>query len=616
MLETKEQKQIFAGSIVLVIILGLVSIWHRPDFNYQPTPIPNSPSREFLQSQAYLNYLKTVKVDSKASQKLFQTILSKEDIQAEVENELKPSQPIVAPVVDEKRLKFISADSSKAISDYLTASLSKAYSFNTNTKNLAQNLFTADQSAAEKLEPKLTDLTNQLYAVPVPKAALPLQKALITSYLAYQDLLSAAKNFSAGSADQNSDTWAQFYKNYAIANNSAKIYGDELNKLAAKYQIGYVEVNYYADANQSVPAQGNFLVPPAKAFLGINFSFTIGDIPRIIMDAVSEGLRSAVLQFMGTMLNKLITKIEQNYMIANFLYYSDALINGQYADDYLNKYINDALDRNMIKNFIPQFSCGKNQNLKPALEAKANEYLGFDPGTLSSSDPNYYEKLARVGDFLSSPQGWELYYQDAASQALSAAQKAAEQELLGPGLKTPRNPLQGTISNSINSIISAERASFTALLQMGINNAESLISDIVSRLTETLVNRFVFQGVSSNNGNIAVFKEQSTCLDTAIISPVLPATSTVFQAPPPAPTTQAVMAQQCSGYASLTSDCTSAIVSELGICVNNPSGHTGTMSCADLAKSSYAQVLSQQCAQQIRPTSDCSNLKSYLLKLR
>jgi hypothetical protein len=120
---------------------------------------------------------------------------------------------------------------------------------------------------------------------------------------------------------------------------------------------------------------------------------------------------------------------------------------------------------------------------------------------------------------MASPEGWQQYYQSLAQTAQSEAQKAAENELSSSGLKTPRNTSANSISNSITSIVSAERASFAAILQLGINNAESIISATVAQLTQTLVNRFVFQGVTGNGGGIGVLKEQATCVAAAVVSP-------------------------------------------------------------------------------------------------
>jgi hypothetical protein len=181
-------------------------------------------------------------------------------------------------------------------------------------------------------------------------------------------------------------------------------------------------------------------------------------------------------------------------------------------------------------------------------QAKADEYLGFDPNTLDPKDPNFYQKLARIGDFMSSPQGWQLYYQDLASQAESQAQQSVDRELSSSGLKTPRDTANGAISASINSIVSAEQASFGALFQLGISNADSVISSLVTELTQNLVNKFVFSGAVANNGNgqIGVLKDQPTCLAAAQFKLILPISPTQYQTPQSAPSADDLFQQQCA----------------------------------------------------------------------
>jgi len=616
MLETKEQKQYFFAVISLIVVLVVVSFWRSPSFKYNDTTDYSKVNQNILNSQAYLDYLNSVKVNKQASQDLFQTILTENDIKQEVENSLQVKQAIIPPAVDESKIKTSTANDAQAVNAYLSSSISQAYSFNTNSADLAKNLFSSNTAAQAELRPKLETLTNQLYSIPVPRDAFPLHKALLTAYLSYNNLLDAAKGFNASDYSQNDSVWPQVYKSYAIANNSTKIYTEELNKLAGKYNISYVQVNFYADASTGNRLQ-RLIIPEAQAFLGIGdftFNFTLGDIPRIIMDAVKEGLRSAFLQFMGSMLNKLITKIEQNYVIANFLYYSDALLSGQYLDDYLNKYVTQNIDRQMVKKFIPQLNCGQQpQNLRPIFQAKANEYLGFDPRTVDPNDPNYYQKMASVGSFLASPSGWELYYKDLASQAQSQAEKAAEKELTSSGLKTPRDSIQSSISGSISNIISAQRASFTALLQLGINNAESLISNVVGQLTQTLVNQFVFKGVTNNGGNIAVLKEQATCVDAYQLNPVLPLPQTPYQPPSAPPTPDEAIVDQCMLLTSLSDGCTSAIISYLRFCSQTPNKSASQQSrCNSLPTSPYVRAKLEECSQLIRPTIECSQLEELL----
>jgi hypothetical protein len=356
-------------------------------------------------------------------------------------------------------------------------------------------------------------------------------------------------------------------------NSSFADFSKGYSQLTSKYKIAYVNILPDTEYAAKKSLNHNFvLIPEAQAVFGFNdVSITVGDIPRIIMDAVQQGLVSSFTQFMGSFLDKMIQKIEDNYKIANFLYYSDALVNGQYADDYLNKYVSEPLDRQIVKNFIPQFNCNtQNQNLKPIFQAKASQYLGFDPSSLDVNDPQYYQKLSQVGSFMASEQGQQLYYQDLASQTESAAQQAIQQELTSSGLKTPRDTLDNSISTSINTIVSGEKAGLEAVLQLGISNADSTISAMVSQLTETLFTKFVFPGATSSGprspSTIAVLKEQSTCLAAAQLAPIVPITGTEYQQPPAPPAAADLQAE------ALASQCiqnwSSLAVSDKNTCVS------------------------------------------------
>lgn len=617
--ETKEKKQILVGALVMIVILSVISLWRRPNLKVTDNTLNYDSGQDYLNSQEYLNYLKTIKVDKQASKQLFETILTQEDIKKEVETSLKTDQALSLPQIETNKIKTSNQNNSGAINQYLSESVSQVYSFNNKTLSLAPGLFEGSATVPDQLKPMVEQVTGDLYALSVPKDALSMHKALLEAYLSYADLIELAKSYKQGDYNQNSNLWPQLYKNYLVANASAGTYSQELQKLAGKYKITSIQVTDYYANKENVEKQNYAFIPKAYAVFGIGdttFNFTLGDIPRIVMDSVKESLRSAFLQYAGSMLTKLVTKVEQNYKISNFLYYTDALVNAQYADDYLNKYVSETLDRQIIKKLIPQFNCGQqNESLKIVFKAKAQEYLGFDPNTISINDPNYYQKLAKVGDFMASPNGWETYYNDLAKMAQSQAEKASEKELTSSGLKTPRDIMQNNISSSINSIVSAERASFAAILDLGINNAESLISGTVAQLTQTLMNQFVFQGASNNGGNLAVLKEQSTCLASAVLTPVVALPVTQYQNSNKTTTTGSAMAFSCSGLSSLGSDCTTAVLEELSICANRPAEHTGQQSCSELKSSIYVEALLTECQKQIRPTSTCSALQAYLSKV-
>ena len=158
----------------------------------------------------------------------------------------------------------------------------------------------------------------------------------------------------------------------------------------------------------------------------------------------------------------------------------------------------------MVKNFIPQVNCGNSKDYSSAFKAKADQYLGFDPNGLDPKDPNYYTKLAKVGDFMSQPNGWELYYKGIASQAQGAAEKAAGNELTSPGLKTARDP-SGNIITPVEVSLGVMRAAFQRYLSEGRSDQQSTVVErITGQITQQFLNSFVFQGV--------VLQEQKTCI--------------------------------------------------------------------------------------------------------
>ncbi len=544
MLETKEQKQVFIGAIVLVIVLGAVTLFSHPNFKFADHRDYSQIDQNVLQSKAYLDYLASQKVDPEASKELFQQIITQKEIEDEVNADLQTNQEIVLPSIDKSQLNVSKTSGQQAVTDYLSNTVGPLMAFNKNVKSLSQNLFGSDASVPDAVRSQVNDVRGQIEKAEVPQEAVAMQTSLLQILSSYTNLTQLA---TAYNNKQNENPWPQVYQAYAAINTSAANYDKNLKALTDKYKISDATELHYAVKD----TDSNFsLVPQAKAFLGFgDVTITIGDIPSLIMDAVKQGLVSSFTTFMATFLDKVITKIESNYAIANFLYYSDALVNGQYADDYLNKYVTDQVDRNIIKQFIPQFSCGVQDNatLQSFFQAKASQYLGFDPTNLNPSDPNYYAKLAHVGDFLASPQGWDQYYQDLAAQTESASQQAIDRELASNGLKSPRDTVSSAISASIQSIASGEAASFNAIMQLGISNADDVISGVITSITQNLINKFVFSGaVKNSNGQIGVLKEQTTCLAAAQLQVVLPVSNTQYQQPPPAPNPGDLLNQQCA----------------------------------------------------------------------
>ncbi len=540
---SKQQKTNLTISVVAVLVLVVITVSQKSNFGYKDTTDYAKLGKLSAEQQAaYNKYLASIETDPKASAELFQSILTKEELKQMVKDELKTDQPIVLPAVDEKSLNVTKTAGQKAVVDYFTAAIGPVVAFNKNTADLNKDLF-GDTSVTESVRKEYNEAYRNLVSAPVPKEALPTQKALVAAYLSYGKLLSLSEDYGSG---QNPAPWPEVYQSYGAMNQSFLTFAANYGQLANRYKL--------ADSKLIFPAgsENQFtLIPKAHAVFGIgDVSITVGDVPRLLMDAVKEGLVSSFSKFMASFLGKIIEKIESNYKIANFLYYSDALVSGEYADDYLNKYGGDSTDKSIIKQLIPQFSCNKNNaSLKPIFKAKANQHLGFDPVALDPKDPDYYQKMASLGDFLSSSQGWKIYYQDVAEQAESAAQQAIDRELTSSGLKSPREGLGGGIVSSINKIVSGEKASMEAILNLGIQNASSFVSELIAQITETLFTKFVFSGATTSprGGSIVgVLKEQTTCLAAAQLNAIVPVEGTQYQKPSAPPSAEQLLQEACA----------------------------------------------------------------------
>ncbi len=504
MLETPEQKQIFAGSIVLIIILGLISFWHRPGFLYTDTTNYAALKKQSEQKQlAYAQFLASLNTTAGAQRSLFEQVIPAEQLQAEVEKELATNQNIVLPEQPKTILRLSSAVGKDSIVNYLKASQPTVEKIKNVSEASVNDLFNQNGNSAQ-LDSLIADLSaslNEYSKLSVPKEAAVFESQHLVALEAYLDLAKVSKAYRA---NPNTSPWPQVYKNYAIITTAAGKSQKAFDSLNQKYNLlGAL------DQSESANISSNFFIPTAQAQLAVT------DIWQKIWIGIQEALAASLARFELAFLDKLVNKIEETYRISNYLYYTDALVSGQYVDDYLNKYVNNALDRTMIKNFIPEISCGNSQNLNQVFQAKADQYLGFDPNSLDPADPQYYQKMARVGDFFSSANGWQLYYQGVAAEAESRAREAANNELNSPANKASRD-VTGGILVTAQTTIDALRASLQSqidLAQSG-NAGFPTAAKIASQITQTFLNNFVFRGT--------VLQEQKTCIPVPLVNLVIP----------------------------------------------------------------------------------------------
>jgi hypothetical protein len=248
----------------------------------------------------------------------------------------------------------------------------------------------------------------------------------------------------------------------------------------------------------------------------------VDDIPRKKQKCEENFLSDLFGNFASAFTQAFVKRIESNFRVANFLYYSDAVAVAQYVPDYLNKYIDNPQDRQLIQQFIKPISCGKSTvDMRPIFRARARQYLGFDPSTLDPSDPNFFSKVAKVGSVQSQTSGQQFNIETVADDALGAALTAINQEFTSSGSKTPRNTTTSnpTISVSNTAITKSLQSNLQALLDIGSGNSGESVASIITRaIIQIFYNSFVFKG--------AVIKEQQACVNTPQFNPVTPASTT------------------------------------------------------------------------------------------
>ncbi len=557
-----DQKNAIIIAGLAIIVLGGITLWNRTQFRYQDTTdYAKLRQQEAAQQQAYANYLKAIKPDPVASKELFQSLVTPADIQKQVEAELDIKQKITLPELPDSQITVKSGADKQVMLDYFAKVAQLATNYNNDTLNAGKHLFNADQDPGDigRAVQSTQTLVQTLKQTPVPAPLVSFHKAQILTFDAYFNLLTLAKQYNLNEIE---DPWPQVYNRYAIINSEMAAVTSELNKADQIFHLSDLALplavrmpmsptpaaprpqagpfglfaapesktssqqyssnlkKYPSGQDSTAKGAALGLIKPAQAILGAGDTVIIvGNVPDAIKEGIKQGLASAFANFATKFLDKLITQIEKNYKISNFLYYSDALVQGEYVNDYLDKYVNNPLDRQIILRFIPQFSCANKADFQQLFEAKARDFLGFDPANVDPKDPQFYEKLAKVGNFFASPNGWELYFRDAADQAQSQAEKAATLEISSPGLKAARDLVSNQIQASLASINNAEAAAYVSVLNLGVVNVENIVSKVVSGVTTNLFNKFVFKGA-------IVFKESETCIPVPQLQPVLPISDT------------------------------------------------------------------------------------------
>ncbi len=501
---------VVGGIIAVAAVLVLITVVQPSNFLFKDkTDYQKQQELAAKERQEYADYLASIKPDPIASEQLFKNVIDVKEVEREVAAELGSDQTIVIPTIPDSKLAIAPRGGQAEVTNYFTTVGQLVANLKTQTDPTVKQLFNEGSSVEgyQKSYAAANSFVDQMYKLSVPAEAAPFHKAELVAVDNLRGLIGQAQNYAA-----NAETkpWPAVYASYTIINDRQAAADAEFNKLETKYQLSQLTVPAtLGDSADDSSLVKLGLVKPAQA------QFAVADIPQTARYILDQALGAAFANFFSQFLPAFIDKLESNYKISNFLYYTDALVTGQYLNDYLSKYVPNSLDQSLIKRFIPQISCAGNQSdLKPIFQAKAKEF--FNPNDLNPTQADFYEKLARGGEVsFSTPTGQETLFKQYASGALGQSYDAALTELLNQnGLKVPRSIAGKAIETTIGSLASTLQSSITAELNIGSYDPESIVSKIVSQGISTFEQKFIFKG--------AVLKEQNTCISYPQLQPVIP----------------------------------------------------------------------------------------------
>jgi hypothetical protein len=471
------------------------------------------------QTKEYEALLADVAPDYEASQQLLKKIASEDIVRQEVESTLNVNQRVVVPAVLDSEINLAQRNDRAEVMDYANRLGSMIANYNEKAQGGVNQSFGENTDAATVASSAQATkaLTENIRGLAVPKDAVEMHKAYLTAYRTYGSFLDTATQFAKGT---NSEPWSTVYGQYSVINNRLTTATNEGNRLTQKYALN---VPMPEDLALQQGTANIFGIKSANAQVGI---ITVIDIKQAAELGIRAGLARAFAKFSVSMIDKLVAHIEKNFAIASQLYYSQDL-GRYYSVEYMKKFVSDPLDQDIIQKFLPQYFCvsPNKGELKKIFTAKAAANQGTDI-VIDPNDPEYLTKLARLGGDERNYSGWwEEYYTSLAATTQQQADAAATKEVLSPGLKSGRDLVNGQINKTMSSIFNVQESAISGAINLGNNNAENLVGELVAGLVENMINKFVFTpigGGTSGSGGIGVVGESNVCLKVPQMKPIAP----------------------------------------------------------------------------------------------
>jgi uncharacterized repeat protein (TIGR01451 family) len=505
------EKNYFVVSIIAIVILSLLTFWsYSPyrqktkDASKETVAYENLSSAE--RQAIYDKFLKTTEEEREASKKIIQSAISEAEVRAMVEDKLDTKQKIVQPTLADSEIKITPRTGKEVVVDYFTrlSQPSSTFAIEASADSASSFVGTGSKTVLEAQRDQAVSFSKELRGLAVPKEAVAYHKSQILAVDRYVEMLDGVDKYAFDSLD---DPWSKTYRDYSILDTQTANLRNEYGSLDQKYALteALSKIAFQPEGQvQSTVLDTVLGVKTASAFS--IFNFTIGDVIKTLRDFWEDFVSTLFANFISQFLQLMIQKLDETFKISNFLHYSDALVT-KYAPDYLNKYVSDPVDRAIAQRFIPQINCGKdNSDLKAIFDAKAQDYLGFDP---NKPDPNAspekaLDNLRKLYDSYASSYGQENKFLAIGGAAATQGFVAGGNELLSSGYKTALTEAGKGISTALAKVQGSVVSAIDKALGFGAGNTKSTAALIAASITQALINNFVFKGGF-------VLQDQATC---------------------------------------------------------------------------------------------------------
>lgn len=506
-----QQKVIIGVSVLAVVALLSTTLLTRTNFTYRQQQDQQATNKDAQEKSLaeYRAYLADLKIDPVASSQILNQVIDRDVVAQDIQNDLGVGKPAFVPTVQTAKFKVTEDISKQAVTDYATQAVGDltAYYQSADADWNAILTSTPDPVVAAEAASSAKKLVESLYQLPVPKSAVGFHQAVIASAVVHQNIANNANNVARGIQPRGSQ-W-KVMPLYLASRSEIDAMNSEAQKLQGQY--GEIKLGTFV-------ATSSFGVKVAQAAVPVAI---ITDLARIAEQFLRSLLGNLVLNFIKDRVIAFVTNLETNYTVANFLYYTDALVNTKYANDYLKKYVPVAQDQDMVKKFLPQFNCGQQNaaDLKKALRAKAVEYLGFDPNIpLDTTSPKFWTDLSRTADLQGDEPGYQRLYKALAVVAETQAKEASTLEQTSTTGK--KSPLDDNLTKGINKSVDF----ISKKIEAGLNSAFNIapvnattggpgFAAFVINTTLSIISQLVVKG--------AVVKEQAACIAVPVLNPII-----------------------------------------------------------------------------------------------